>query len=355
MNKKNFNLKEFNINDLKNKNTSKFVDKLKVNTKIDNIFDLNVSLVNNKNTSKDSRFSFISNGSFTIGMMSLAPDKLSGYNICKFSDNCKDFCLGHYLSEELEKTQDKKQIIQRVVRTTLFFKDTDKFMEILCQNIFNFIKNNINPVIRLNGYSDIPWERIKFKLSNNIYNSLKEYYSDSLVGEKKTYSENFYNYYSLPKKRIINDNLSRSSSYTIFELFSGVLFYDYTKYSPDQRNHTFENYYLSYSYCNNIIDNIDNFPKEKNLCVIVNENIKEKLLKSKNLYLNFIDGDLYDFRYLDKFIKKSKEKNVGFIVLLKALNSTKLKNKSLNDTKYIVNDDNYKSFIIIMEKIYRNI
>ena len=59
----------------------------------------------------------------------------------------------------------------RIDRTRLFSSDPDEFFRRLYQEIRAFIRKadrmNLTPVIRLNGTSDILWEKIPVKVSDN--------------------------------------------------------------------------------------------------------------------------------------------------------------------------------------------
>ena len=130
------------------------------------------------------------------GIMYLAPYTLSGSNVCSMAEmaGCHDGCLNTAGRGRMSGTQ------QARVRKTLFWQeDPMAFLDVLRRDIAALIRKaareNKVPMVRLNGTSDIMWER------------------------------------KAPE---------------IFEEFSDVQFYDYTKI-PTRRDLP-ANYHLTFSY-----------------------------------------------------------------------------------------------------------
>ena len=147
---------------------------------------------------------------YLTGIMYLAPYTLGGKNICPFAKaaGCIDACLntaGRGIFNNVQQA--------RLNRTKLFHSDINAFMNKLAVEIEALektaIKNGLIPVVRLNGLSDINWEDIRFNYEF-IHNKIR--------------------------------------SVTIFELFSDIQFYDYTK-NPN-RDQLPKNYDLTFSYSN---------------------------------------------------------------------------------------------------------
>jgi len=338
-NLKNFDLSEKNLNDeviLKlNQYKSSKKEQIRVNKK--DVLNTNFSLISETfKNSRNERFFIKNNEPFTIGMLSLAPHTLSSYNTCIYAGTCKEFCLGaNSLDENFKTFSDGLQLYRKTLRTVAFFENPKKFMEILCLDIVDFIKKNKNPVIRLNGYSDIIWEEEKFTLEDKILTKIKNQ-TTSLF---PLYSNEVCEKYKLDiDDNKINTNLGEK--YNIFELFSGILFYDYTKYTPEKRFYKYKNYHLVYSYDSNI----DNYIKRKenkfnkDICIIVKKELKKIILERKELFSNSIilNGDDYDCRILDN---KVRENQCPLIILLEAVSpNNKYKSRKLDDSRYVFDD-----------------
>jgi hypothetical protein len=140
------------------------------------------------------------------GILYLAPSKASGLmDVCaRASAGCIIACL-HTAGRA---AFDAHIPAARIARTITFVRDKHRFWERLVREIEGLIRAadriGFVPAVRLNGTSDIPWERLKIK------------------GGKF-------------------DGL------TVFEAFPGVIFYDYTKYYLAERRELPPNYHLTYS------------------------------------------------------------------------------------------------------------
>jgi hypothetical protein len=111
----------------------------------------------------------------------LAPSKVSGYNVCKWaSKGCAMACLNTAGRGMMDVVQQA-----RIKKTRRFFEDKQGFLAQLVDEITKAVRSaergGYKPCFRLNLTSDIPWERVKIDGEN------------------------------------------------IFQIFTGVQFYDYTK------------------------------------------------------------------------------------------------------------------------------
>lgn len=93
-------------------------------------------------------------------VMHLAPSTLSGYNTCPMaSAGCASACLNTAGRGRFTATQEA-----RIRKTKWFFNDRDTFMAQLVKDIEAAIRKaareNMTPVFRLNGTSDIRWETV---------------------------------------------------------------------------------------------------------------------------------------------------------------------------------------------------
>jgi hypothetical protein len=97
---------------------------------------------------------------FMTAILYLAPANLSGREVCGGrSEACSRACLNLAGRGAFSNVQEA-----RVRKTQFYFENRDFFMAMLVIEIKKFIKRarrkGLIPVVRLNGTSDIPWERI---------------------------------------------------------------------------------------------------------------------------------------------------------------------------------------------------
>ena len=186
---------------------------------------------------------------------------IAGYNTCtKASEGCKQACLYTAGRGKFSNVQNA-----RIRKTKLFFEQRDIFLQQLHQDIELFQKycknNNVKPMVRLNGTSDISWEK-----------------------------------------------------YGIFEKYSDVQFYDYTKIL-NRKVSKYPNYHLTYSRSENTTeeDILKAFRQNMNTTVVFREEIPV-VWKVQDKEFKVIDGDVNDLRPLDE---------TGVIVGLKAKGDAK--------------------------------
>ena len=97
---------------------------------------------------------------FMTGILYLAPGKLSGLvNVCPHaSAACDALCL-YYAGRGAFNSVQKA----RTAKTVFYVKDRESFLATLKENVASVIRKakakKMHPVIRLNGTSDIGWER----------------------------------------------------------------------------------------------------------------------------------------------------------------------------------------------------
>jgi hypothetical protein len=140
-------------------------------------------------------------------ILHLAPADESGHEVCpKRTAGCTKGCLNKSGHGGMFKPGETSNPVQRarIRRTKYFFANRDAFMVDLAQDIRKAIKSakkkGLTPVFRLNGTSDLSWEK-----------------------------------YWVPVYDM-----------TLFELFSDVQFYDYTKVLG-RKIDNFPNYHLTFS------------------------------------------------------------------------------------------------------------
>jgi hypothetical protein len=236
---------------------------------------------------------------YLTGIQYLAPSNISGFNVCKNSGDCAKACLMFGGRAAFDTNIPKA----RINRTKFFFEHRDCYFALLIKEILALEnkakKLNLIPVIRLNGMSDLTWERIRFK------------------------------------------------GKTIFELFPHIQFYDYSKYGFNSRINLPSNYHLTYSYSEKTTEEElhTNLANNRNVAVVFNICINDNKRSCRNkckcpmikTYKGFqvTDGDQSDLRFLDP--------DSGVIVGLRA------KGEARND---ILSDGSLNKFTI---KIHRTL
>ena len=195
-------------------------------------------------------------------ILHLAPAKLSGHEVCpKRTVGCTDSCLNLAGRGGMFKRGEVTNVIQeaRIRKTKLFFADRDAFMLQLVKDIELAIKQshkkNLKPVFRLNGTSDLSWEKYSFTIDGVTYPN-------------------------------------------IFKYFQGVQFYDYTKVLG-RKVQGISNYHLTFSAADgNDGDVTKAIQQGYNIATVFG--IK-KTVPMPELYLDkpVWNGDESDLRFLD--------------------------------------------------------
>lgn len=198
--------------------------------------------------------------------------------ICPYQDiaKCKEACLNTAGRGGIFKKGETTNVIQeaRKRKTDLFLNDRDIFMSLLVKDIQAFVRKcerlGKKPCVRLNGTSDIQWELIPV------------------------------------------DNYAN-----IFDMFSEVQFYDYTKI-PTRKVSSIKNYHLTWSYSeanDKYARLFEQVPYNK--AVVFNGGLPSMFKGMK-----VIDGDTTDMRFLDKANRviglkakgKARQDKSGFVI-----------------------------------------
>jgi len=233
----------------------------------------------------------------SIGYMTfilhLAPANVSGRETCpKRTAGCTSACLNTAGRGGMFKRGETTNTIQqaRIRKTNMFFEERTGFMEWLVADITLAIKQakrqNLIPVFRLNGTSDLSWEK-----------------------------------YRVVRNGVVFTN--------IFSAFPEVQFYDYTKILG-RKVKDIKNYHLTFSAADgNDADVLSAMTQGMNVAVVFG--IK-KTLPMPELYKfrSVFNGDDSDLRFLDPkgvvvglYAKgKAKKDTTGFVkyptIMLKA-------------------------------------
>ena len=195
-------------------------------------------------------------------ILHLAPADLSGFNTCpKATAGCKAACLNTAGRGGMFKKGESTNMIQeaRIRKTAFFFEERAGFMEWLVADIKLAIKQSAKkgliPVFRLNGTSDLSWEKYEVIRDGKLYRN-------------------------------------------IFTAFPDVQFYDYTKVLG-RKVSDFKNYHLTFSAADgNDADVVKAIQQDYNVATVFG--IK-KTLPMPEAYngLPVFNGDESDLRFLD--------------------------------------------------------
>jgi hypothetical protein len=178
-------------------------------------------------------------------VLHLAPASLSGYEVCvKRTPGCSAACLntaGRGMMHAVQRG--------RVRKTLLYFEQRDEFMALLVNNIRRGVaqaqRAGMEACFRLNGTSDIAWERVRVNGKN------------------------------------------------VFELFPSVQFYDYTKILG-RKVASYTNYHLTFSRAENNHKDVERaIAAGMNVAVVFREQ------PERYLGLRVVSGDDDDLRFLD--------------------------------------------------------
>lgn len=190
-------------------------------------------------------------------VLHLAPGNMSGHETCpKRSPGCSAACL-HFAGNPAQYDHKTKA---RVSKTKLLFSDRNLFLNILALEIAAHVRSaarkGMVPAVRLNGTSDIVWEKRRFILFPEV-----------------------------------KEALGRVAD-TIVDLFPDVSFYDYTKI-PGRTPPS--NYHLTFSESEtNSLDVAREMARGMNIAsVFVNK------LPATHLGRPVVDGDEHDYRPVD--------------------------------------------------------
>jgi hypothetical protein len=190
------------------------------------------------------------------GILYLAPAMVSGRQVCpKASEGCKSVCLYTAGRGRFTATQ-----VARISKTNLFFDDRSEFMFLLADNIKAIVRKakreGLSPAVRLNGTSDIAWEKISVVVDGVRYRN-------------------------------------------VMKAFPNVSFYDYTKIAGRKSAIALPNYHLTFSLAeDNDTEAFQAISEGYNLAVVMNLKKTDDKPTTWNGY-PVVDGDVSDVRFLD--------------------------------------------------------
>jgi hypothetical protein len=195
-------------------------------------------------------------------ILHLSPANVSGYETCpKRTDGCTAACLNTAGHGGMFKKGETTNVVQeaRKRRTRMFFELRDVFMFQLVREIKNAIKlsakQGMTPVFRLNGTSDLSWEKYEVRRDGVLYSN-------------------------------------------IFTAFPEVQFYDYTKILG-RKVADIPNYHLTFSAADgNDADVLKALAQGMNVATVFGLKKTEPMPETYNGRVVF-NGDESDLRFLD--------------------------------------------------------
>jgi hypothetical protein len=219
----------------------------------------------------------------------------------------------------------KSKLLARAKKTKLLFQNRELFLVNLIEDLVDLSRqareSRSKAAVRLNGTSDLAWEREEF--------TLREDCCDTIYYLKESSHRRFNklsSYFRLKSPGYLAKKLAKKS---VIELFPNIRFYDYTK-DPSRvkqflkRTEWPKNYYLTFSK-SEVNDEIAESVLELGGNVAVVFGIgRSKPLPQQWKNWKVIDGDIHDFRFLDsrscvvglraKGKAKDHNSNFGFVV-----------------------------------------
>lgn len=166
-------------------------------------------------------------------ILHLAPHTLSGHNTCpKATAGCSAACLNTAGRGGMFKRGEFTNNIQkaRIRKTVLFYENRNQFMELLVKDITLAIKQskrmNLIPVFRLNGTSDISWEKYPVQMGKVVYSNIfnafgfvQFYDYTKVLGRKVNNISNYHLTFSAADGNDLEVLLARKAGYNIATVF----------------------------------------------------------------------------------------------------------------------------------------
>ena len=209
-----------------------------------------LSIDTNAKTVKGQKYGYMT------GVLYLSPYNKSGRNVCAMAAiaQCHEPCLDTAGRGVFDSVQQA-----RLRKTRMFFEDRNAFMALLVEDIMRLermaLARGLVPVCRLNGTSDIKWERLAVTVNGYTYAN-------------------------------------------IFGVFPFMQFYDYTK-TPGRDVAHIHNYDLTFSY-SGVPDfqRYVRYAKESGMRIAAVFRKRDEI-PDRFLGMECVDGDDSDLRFLD--------------------------------------------------------
>ena len=161
-------------------------------------------------------------------ILHLAPADVSGYQTCpKATAGCKAACLNTAGRGGMFKPGGTNTIQEaRKRKTRMFFEQRDAFMNLLVEDIQRGIKyaqkRGFIPVFRLNGTSDIAWEKIRVGEFRNVMEMFPtvQFYDYTKILGRKNIPFNYQLTFSRAESNEMDTRLAASAGMNVAVVFS---------------------------------------------------------------------------------------------------------------------------------------
>lgn len=191
--------------------------------------------VGNPKIAKGEKFGYLT------AVLHLAPGNLSGFQVCPMAtDGCLAACLntagrGGLMQGHTRLTLENVQsgivnVIQaaRIRRTRFYFESRAEFMAVLVNDIKAVIRSaarhGLIPAIRLNGTSDIPWERVAVNGAENIMALFPtvQFYDYTKRPNRRALPANYHLTFSLAENNDANARIALDNGINVAAVFRNV-------------------------------------------------------------------------------------------------------------------------------------
>lgn len=167
----------------------------------------------------------------------------------------------------------------RKLKARLFMAHRQDYMNRLARDIVKLerkaMREGLTLCVRLNGSTDIAWERISFQIDDKTSRAIESRFGS------------------------VHPRAGRVM--TLLQLFPHIQFVDYTK-NPNRMGKTPSNLHLTLSYSgNNLADCLAALKRGQNVAVVFGEGLPRDWHGH-----SVIDGDLHDLRHLDPICPKGE-------------------------------------------------
>ena len=215
----------------------------------------------------------------------MAPHDSAGVgNLCSHASwQCIALCLGTHSGQaamvsDLEHGTNATRE-SRKLKARLFMAHRQDYMNRLARDIVKLerkaMREGLTLCVRLNGSTDIAWERISFQIDDKTSRAIET--------------------------RLGVSHPRAGRVMTLLQLFPHIQFVDYTK-NPNRLGKTPSNLHLTLSYSgNNLADCLAALKRGHNVAVVFGEGLPRDWHGH-----SVIDGDLHDLRHLDPICPKGE-------------------------------------------------
>lgn len=161
-------------------------------------------------------------------ILHLSPADVSGYQVCpRATEGCKAACLNTAGRGGMFKPGGTNVIQEaRKRKTRLFFENRDEFMRLLVSDIHEGLryasKRDLIPVFRLNGTSDIAWEKIRVESYRNVMEMFPtiQFYDYTKIVGRKNIPVNYQLTFSRAESNDMDTRLAASLGMNVAVVFS---------------------------------------------------------------------------------------------------------------------------------------